>query len=437
LVDISGCQGSWRALAKRVVRATASKGVLLRYSREVRRTLVVAAVAACAWMAAVSAQRSDAFGASRDHDAIAYSTAPVANTITALNDRLSRGEAVLAFDPVSGYLRAVLDALSIPVESQVLVYSQTSFQARRIARENPRAVYFNDRVAVGWVRGGDILEVAVQDPRQGAVFYTLPQTGGRTPAFTRDDKCLSCHLSWETRAVPGLFVQTVFPRRSENEYANGFTIDHRAPLAERWGGWYVTGERVPSSMGNIELLQPRMPEDGPAPVPAKSSVEGAFDGRGYPTLFSDVVALMLLEHQVHATNLITRAGWEFRIGSPHVREAVDELVDYLLFVDEAPFPHAIKGSATFAEVFAAEGPRDRNGRSLREFDLTTRLFRYPLSYMIYSPGFEGLPGEVKAMARTRLETVLSGKDLHEKYAHLTPATRRAIQQILADTLPST
>jgi hypothetical protein len=388
-------------------------------------------------MAAVSAQRSDAFGASRDHDAIAYSTAPVANAITALNDKLSRGEAVLTFDPVSGYLRSVLDALTIPVESQVLVYSQTSFQARRISRDNPRAVYFNDRVAVGWVRGGDILEVAVQDPQQGAVFYTLPQTGGSTPAFTRDDKCLSCHLSWETRAVPGLFVQTVFPRRSENEYANGFTIDHRVPLAERWGGWYVTGERVPSSMGNLELLQPRMPEDGPAPVPAKASLEGAFDGRGYPTLLSDVVALMLLEHQVHATNLITRAGWEHRIGSPHVEAAVNELVDYLLFVDEAPLPHAIQGSSGFTTAFAAQGPRDSKGRSLREFDLTTRMMRYPLSYMIYSPGFEGLPADVKAMARARLGHVLSGKDTHEKYAHLTAATRLAIQQILADTIPPT
>ncbi len=387
-------------------------------------------------MAAVSAQRSDAFGASRDHEAIKYSSAPVSNAVTTLNDKLARGELTLSFDPVSGYLRSVLDALTIPIESQVLVFSQTSFQARRISRTNPRAVYFNDRVAVGWVRGGDILEVAVQDPVQGAVFYTIAQTADGTPAITRDDKCLSCHLSWETRAVPGLFVQTVFPRRSENEYANGFTIDHRVPLAERWGGWYVTGARVPESMGNIELIQPKMPERGPALVPATPTLEGVFDARGFPTMFSDVVALMLLEHQVHATNLITRAGWEFRIGSAQVRQAVDELVDYLLFVDEAPLPHAVKGSSNFAEVFAAQGPRDSAGRSLRELDLTTRLMRYPLSYMIYSPGFAGLPAEVRAMARARLDEVLSGKDAHKKYAHLTPATRLAIQQILADTLPS-
>jgi hypothetical protein len=396
-----------------------------------------AVLVASGWMAAASGQRSDAFHASRDHDAIRYSTAPVSNAITALNDKLARGELTLSFDPVSGYLRSVLDALGIRVESQVLVYSQTSFQARRISRANPRAVYFSDSVAVGWVRGGDLLEVAVQDPRQGAVFYRLAQTAAGTPAFSRDDQCLSCHLSWDTRAVPGLFVQTVFPRRSDDEYANGFTIDHRVPLAERWGGWYVTGARVPESMGNLELIQPRMPASGPPRVPAKPSLEGAFDARGFPTMFSDVVALMLLEHQVHATNLITRAGWEHRIGSPQVRQAMDELIDYLLFVDEAPLPHAVKGSSNFAEVFAAQGPRDRAGRSLRDLDLTTRLMRYPLSYMIYSPGFAGLPEEVAVMARARLEEVLSGKDTQAKYAHLAPALRLAIQQILAETLPAT
>jgi hypothetical protein len=401
------------------------------------RTVFVGALIAWAGLVAASAQRNDAFLASRDHDAIKYSTAPVSNAVTALNDKLASKELTLSFEPVSGYLRSVLDALAIPVESQVLVYSQTSFQARRISRTNPRAIYFNDGVAVGWVRGGDILEVAVQDPQQGAVFYTISQSADVTPAFVRDDKCLSCHLSWDTRAVPGLFVQTVFPRRSDDEYANGFTIDHRAPLAERWGGWYVTGSRVPQSMGNLELIQPKLPPSGPVPVSARPSLEGAFEARGYPTMFSDVVALMLLEHQVHATNLITRAGWEHRIGSPLAGQAVDELVDYLLFVDEAALPNPVKGSSNFAEVFAASGPRDRAGRSLRELDLTTRLMRYPLSYMIYSPGFVGLPADVKAMVHARLETVLSGKDVQKKYAHLTPALRGALQQILRDTVPTT
>ena len=386
--------------------------------------------------AAAVAQRSDVFGASRDHEAIAYSTTPGANAITTLNESIQRGHASLTFDPVDGYLRSVLAALSIPVESQVLAFAQTSQQRNHISRTNPRAIYFRDDVAVAWIRDAELIEVAVQDPKQGTIFYTLRQTPAATPTFTRDDKCLACHLTWETRAVPGPFVQTIFPRRSDEEYANGFTVDHRVPMPERWGGWYVTGERVPRSMGNIELLQPRMPASGPELVPARPSLAGTFDGRGYPTMFSDVVALLLLDHQVHATNLITRAGWEHRIGSPHVGAAVDELVDYLLFVDEAPLPDAIKGSSGFAERFSAQGPRDGQGRSLRELDLKTRLMRYPLSYMVYSPGFAGLPSDVKAMVRARLDEVLSGKDARKKYAHLTAPTRLAIAEILRDTLSS-
>jgi hypothetical protein len=400
------------------------------------KLLATAAIAIAFPLAIVVAQRSDAFNASRDHAAIAYSTAPLSNAITALNDQLRNGATTLMFDPDSGYLRSLLAALSVPVESQVLVFSPTSFQAKRISQANPRALYFNDHVAIGFVRGGDILEIAVQDPRQGAIFYTLAQKPSANPLITRDNGCLSCHLSWDTRAVPGFFVQTVFPRRSDNEYANGSVVDHRAPLAERWGGWYVTGERVPPSLGNQPLIQPKLPADGPKPVSAKTELTGAFDGRGYPTMFSDVVALLLLEHQGHAANLMTRAGWEHRIGSPHVRAAVDELVDYFLFVDEAPLPHAIQGSSGFAERFAAGGQKDRQGRSLRELDLTTRLMRYPLSYMIYSPGFAGLPGEVKAMVRARLDAILSGQDASKKYAHLTPAARRAILEILTDTMPA-
>jgi hypothetical protein len=381
------------------------------------------------------AQRSDAFGASRDHPAIAYSTAPLSNVVTRLDEQLRSGATALTFNPDTGYLPSLLAALKIPVESQVLVVSPTSFQAKRISRSNPRALYFNDQVAVGYVRGGDILELAVQDPKQGAIFYTLPQSAEAPPAIVRDDKCLSCHLSWDTRAVPGLFVQTVFPRKSDEEYANGFVVDHRVPLVERWGGWFVTGTRVPASMGNQELIQPEM-TTRPASATAQESLDGTFERRGYLSMFSDVVALMLLDHQVHAVNLITRAGWEHRVGSPHVRAAVDELVDYLLFVDEAPLPHAIKGSSGFAETFASLGPTDRHGRSLRQLDLSTRLMRYPLSYMIYSPGFAGLPDEVKAMTRARLDQILTGQVTGKKYAHLTASTRRDILDILAATYPA-
>jgi hypothetical protein len=296
---------------------------------------------------------------------------------------------------------------------------------------------------VGWVRTGEVLEVAAQDPRQGTLFYTVDQTASQPARFSRNDGCLSCHLSWETLAVPGPVVLSTMPRRTTDDYANGGHVDDRVPLAERWGGWYVTGARVPRSMGNLDLIQPKMPEAGPAHVAARESVAGAFDLNGYLTPYSDVVALMVLEHQAHATNLITRAGWEYRLArtealagralTPLVREAVNDLVDYFLFVDEAPLSAPIKGTSGFAEKFSARGPRDGKGRSLRELQLQTRMMKYPLSYMIYSPGFLGLPPEVQTAVYARIDEILSGRDKKPKYAHLSAADRIAIAEILAAT----
>jgi hypothetical protein len=385
-------------------------------------------------LAGAMQQRAGAFSASRDHSAIAYSTAATNDAGSLLNRKLADGSTKLTFDPVSGYLRSLLAAFDLPIESQVLVYSETSFQAKRINRNNPRAIYFNDRVSVGWVRGGDILEVSAQDPALGTLYYTLAQTPEGAPRLTRSHNCLSCHLSWDTLAVPGPMVLTTMPRRNDSEYANGGHVDHTTPLAERWSGWFVTGARVPKQqLGNVELIQPKMPSSGPQPVPAKASVEGEFDRKGYPTPYSDIVALMLLEHQAHATNLITRAGWEYRVAaheggearameSPRVREAVSMLADYFLFADEAPLASPIRGSSGFAEAFQATGPRDKKGRSLRELNLDTRLMRYPCSYMIYSPGFDGLPAPLRGAIYKRLMDVLGGSN-------------PAIVEILRETKP--
>jgi hypothetical protein len=380
-------------------------------------------------------QRMDAFVESREHPAIAYNTAPVHNAVSELNRKLDDGSATLTFEPVNGYLRSVLTALSLPVESQALVYTQTSLQAQKINMQNPRAIYFSDDVSLGWVRGGLVLEVWAQDPKQGTIFYTMDnQQASASPRFGRQLSCLSCHLTWDTLGVPGPIVLTTFPRKDDRDYANGHVIDHRSDIAERWGGWYVTGKQVPlSHMGNLPLFM-----SPPFPVKAvkRTSMDGAFDLAGYPTPYSDVVSLLVLEHQSHAMNLITRAGWESRVGNPvRVREAVNTLVDYMLFVDEAPLPGRVEGSANFEHAFAARGPRDAQGRSLRELELTTRLMKYPMSYMIYSPGFDGLPPDVKQLAYQRMRAVLSGSDTREQYAHLTPDLRKAIVEILDATKP--
>ena len=166
------------------------------------------------------AQRRDVFVESRDHPSIAYSTAPVSDPVSAFNAKLESGSAALKYDEGTGYLRSVLEGLGVPVESQTLVFSQTSFQASQIRMHNPRAVYFTDSVAVGYVRGARLIEIAAQDPKQGVVFYELSQQQSQAPRLTRNNDCLACHLSWETLGVPGLMVQSVYPLKDENSYVN-------------------------------------------------------------------------------------------------------------------------------------------------------------------------------------------------------------------------
>ena len=393
--------------------------------------------------AMATAQRRDVFVAPRDHAAIQYSKGPTTDPVARLSERLASGKATLRFEPVTGYLRSLLEALQISPLSQSLVFSQTSFQGPKINYHNPRAVYFNDTASVGWVRGGDLLEVAVQDARQGVIFYSIDQVASPKPVIKRNDHCLACHLSWETVGVPGLTVHSVHPLPDEKSYVNGYTTRHTSPLEERWGGWWVTGDHGGSRhMGNI----PVMPADKGKlklknPRQVLASVEGLFDLKGFLTPHSDVVALMVLELQAHMTNLITRLGWEARVAAAEpnedaklrVREAAADMVDYMLFVYEAPLGGPIQGSTGFAAAFVAAGPRDSKGRSVREFDLRRRLFRYPLSYMIYTPAFDALPAAAKDAAYRRMWDILGGREKHARYAHLTAPDCQALVEILRDT----
>jgi hypothetical protein len=412
------------------------------------RVSLLFAVAMAVFVATVAAQRRDAFVLSRDHPAIRYSTGEVDNPIVRLNERLTKREVTLAYDAGNGYLRSLLDALSIPVSSQSLVFSKTSFQADLITMHNPRALFFADNVFVGWVRGADVLEVATADRRQGSVFYTLaqkpPADGGSPVVLERKNDCLACHLSWETRGVPGLLTTSMYPLPDDpNAYANGFTTVQGSPLEQRWGGWWVTGDTGGAQhLGNVPVMpaeknftRPRNPK---APL---ATVDGFFDLKGYPTNTSDVVAQLVLAHETTITNLIARLGWEARVAeaepsaeaAARVKDAAGELADSMLMLDEAPLDGAVRGSSGYAEWFAAQGPRDGKGRSLRELDLRTRLFRYPCSYLIYGAAFDALPPAAKQAVYARLGDVLSGRDTRKITQQLSAADRQAILQILRDT----
>jgi hypothetical protein len=401
------------------------------------------ALAVLAWLGAtVYAQQRPQVAPSlvRNHPAIAYATSPQSDPVFKLNERLRNGEVTFESEPVTGYLRSVLKALNVPVESQLLVFSKTSFQARRISPQNPRALYFGDNVAVGFVRGGDVLEFISQDPKLGSIFYQLHQNQTGIPQFERTDSaCVYCHVSDTTQNVPGPFIGSVFPGPDGTaNYGPVYMTDHNSPFETRWGGWYVTGKHhADRHMGNAIATDPGDLARMITPETVHlTSLEGKFDPAGYPMLTSDIVALMVLEHQAGMMNWITRLGWNARLGADADRPLVDTvkaLVDYMLFIDEAPIPGPLEGPTSFAKDFSARGPVDKKGRSLHQLDTRQRLLKYPCSYMIYSEAFDGLPAAAKSAVYARLWEVLSGKDTDKVYQRLSAADRDAIIEILRDT----
>ena len=389
----------------------------------------------------VAADQPPSPTALREHPAIAYSRSAPSDPIAQLNARLQKGDVRLEHDARTGYLASVLAALEVPTSSQVLVFSKTSFQAARINPRNPRALYFNDTVAVGWVRGGEVLEFAAQDPRLGTIFYTLDQGTTDPPRFVRNGACVQCHTSEATLDVPGMFAASVYPDQNGTAlYSLLYSTDHRTPFDLRWGGWYVTGAHQGRHLGNAMSTDP----NDAIPVVTPDTLhpirlDDRFEAAAYPQPSSDIVALLVMEHQMRMLNLITRVGWEARVGETvagrPLQKGINELVDYLLFVDEAPLPGPIAGSSTFARHFADNAVRDRAGRSLKDLDLTSRLFRYPCSYLIDSEPFNGMPAAVRERVFARVYEILSGRDTSPRYAPLDPARRRAVLEILRDTRP--
>ena len=400
---------------------------------------VIVTLAALLWLTAVaSAQLTDSI-IEPGHPAIGY-PGEANDAVARLNRKLQSGEARLEFEEGTGYLKGLLAALDIPIESQVAVFSGTSLQARIINARNPRTIFFNDSTAVGWMAGG-LIEVASLDPKQGANFYLLPQqTTPPLRQLARDTRCLACHYSTATLGVPGFLVRSIpsLPNGMIMPWLGNYTTDHRSPLAERWGGWYVTGLGG-RHLGNAPItdrsLQDVRIDDANLNV---TSLTGRFDAQRYLSPHSDIVALLVFDHQMRMMNLLTRLGWEARIledeggNGAALNDVVSETVDYMLFVDEAVLEGA-RGTSGFAERFGALGPRDRKGRSLRDLDLQHRLFRYPCSYMIYSEAFDALPQTARNAVYSRLLEVLSGEDTSAKYTHLSPSDRLAILEILRET----
>jgi len=399
-----------------------------------------------------------------DSAPVNYSKSKPNDPIADLEARISGGTSTLTFDDSHGYLKALLKELDIPISSQSLVFSKTSFQRQWINPRSPRAIYFNDELYAGWVRGGDVLEIASQDPQLGTVFYTVSQDSERPARFKRQtDNCLQCHDSTGlTLGVPGVTIRSIYSAADGQPRFNlgGYRTTWKSPFEDRWGGWYVTGEHgTLRHMGNVSF------PDDPNPDMEALRNRGAnltdlrrkIDTDPYLTDTSDIIALMVLEYQTSVHNLITRANHETRIalaqndeinrslGVPlrpltdgsrrRIEYACEPLVEALVYAEEAALGQPLKGNSTFARDFEKRGPFDRKGRSLRQFDLTRRMFKYPLSYLIYSKTFAGLPPEAKSRIAHRLKDILDGRDGRSEFSHLTPNLRREILEIVTDTCP--
>ena len=394
--------------------------------------------------------------------AINYATGKLNDPISKLQQRIASGETKLAFDSKHGWLESILRELRVPVSSQMLVFSKTSFQINRIAPETPRAIYFGDDVYVGWVQDGDVVEVSSVDPEKGAIFYSLNQRDREKPVFTRRDECLQCHASPKTLGVPGHIVRSVFtgPDGFPLFQAGGFHTDDRSPFEERWGGWYVSGTHGSARhMGNVFALDRDHPDKLDMEKGANiTSLKKLVNTEPYLSPYSEIVGLLVLEHQARMHNLITRVNYETRmalsqqdgmnkaLGRPknewsdstrrRIYGSAEVLLQYMLFSEEVPLKSPVKGPSTFTAEFAAQGPKDSKGRSLRDLDLKTRIFRNRCSFIVYSEAFDALPKPALDYIYMRLYEVLSGKDQSKKFAALDSVERTAILKILRETKKS-
>ncbi len=359
---------------------------------------------------------------------------------------------MLAHQGRRGHLDSILRELEIDPSSQVLVFSRTSLQVGLIRPETPRAIYFNDDTYVAWVPGAGTLEVASYDPELGPVFYSVSQDAGSDSVMERElGRCLRCH---DTYSLTGGGVPR-FILGSGYTGTDGELVSHEAwiltspatPLRSRWGGWYVTGSHGDQvHLGNIVVERAEDLQDLEAlRVGNIDDLSELFDTTAYLTSLSDIAALMVLEHQVQVQNLISRLRFESAefesagVGPgeapPALDQHVEAVVRALLMVDAIGLTAPIVGNSSFSEQFERLGPFDSAGRSLRQLDLETRLFRYPLSYLIYSDGFSALPEFARGAVYARIAAVLRSGPEDDGFTSLTPMDRAAIAEILAETLP--
>lgn len=358
----------------------------------------------------------------------------------------------------------LLRRFHIPIASQLLVFSKTSFQRDRISPDHPRALYYTDNCYVGWVPGG-LVEITTIDPKLGPVFYSFDPRAiseKHWPEFSRPNDCLDCHGGHFVPGIPAVFARSVFADKEGNPLyrQGGEVVDYRTPFSKRWGGWYVTGLHGDTlHRGNVFAS-----EDGdqlvfnPAAGANVTNLSRLFDTGNYLTNSSDIVSLLVFEHQLAMQNALTSANMNCRRmldyqahlqtalkestadDEPHfdsVRNIFDHsaemVVDTLLFKDEATLPDVITGSSAFQKSFSADAPRARDGSSLKDLLLSDHLFKNRCSYLIYSESFLSLPRGLKHRIYARLAKALDLEQPDPRYTYIHRSERQRIANILRET----
>jgi hypothetical protein len=392
---------------------------------------------------------------------INYSATVPVDAVSRLNAAAAKQAEEIRGWPARRRLRWLLEQLQVPVESQLLVFGKTSLQRALISPTNPRALYFSDEAYVGWVPGGAV-EITVFDPVLGATFYVVDAQQPETaPLIARSPECLLCHAHHDH--TPSLRTRSVFPDAAGEPLAGSGSanVEPATPLAERWGGWYVTGRTAGlRHRGNVTG---QTTEDFTGDAGLRGEVRATLppdpDGARYPRATSDIVALLMHDHQVHVHNVLCAANQQARIALfrwPAMRELLqlpadsapagsclvvlnsqaEKVIAALLCRGEAAFPAGgVQGDGAFEKVYAATRRADTRDRSLRDLDLRTRLFKYRCSPLIYARTFEAMPKELRTVVLRRLSVGLRAAQPAQEFAHLPADERQAIHEILTATLP--
>ena len=384
----------------------------------------------------------------RQYPGTDYLDTPLTDRVSLLGQKIESGEVILEHQAARGYLDSMLEALEIDPSSQVLVFSKTALKSRFVNAETPRAIYFNDDTYVGFIQNTRGLEFATMDPQVGPVFFGFSQLPEDNQEFERETgRCLRCHDSYSMTGggVPRFLLSSVIAGPDGNIVTHEVSeiTDTSTPLSRRWGGWYVTGlHGEQTTLGNFVvsdvsmLRSPDLAANG-----NKTSLEDLVDTGPYLADTSDIVALLVLEHQVELQNALTRLMFETKTRL-HEKGALtgvelDELtlpvLESLFMVNEAALESPVEGSSGYTEYFQSLGPFDSQGNTLRKLDLQTRTFRYPFSYQIYSGAFDALPEVVKSYLFDRIDKILQGQDPFSEKVVMSAEERKTVRQILQET----